>query len=86
MNVKVLNEDGEKLEIEVDDMTLVNIIHENLWKKKIDYAAWAKDHPVLSKPVLAIKSKDPKKSLIEAAEKVIDDVDDLRKKFNKEVK
>ncbi|MFH1630829.1 MAG: RpoL/Rpb11 RNA polymerase subunit family protein [Candidatus Aenigmatarchaeota archaeon] len=83
MNVKVLEQNDDKLKIELDDLTLVNLLHENLWKTKIDYSAYVKDHPYLSQPVLVVKSKDPKKSLTEAADKIIDDCATIKKKFGK---
>ena len=86
MNLKVIEQDKEKLKVEIDDLTLVNIIHENLWKTKIDYSAYVKEHPYLSQPVILVKSKDPKKSLIEAAEKIVEDCDVLKKKIEKAVK
>ena len=86
MNVKVLSQDKEKLKVEVDDLTLVNLIHENLWKTKVEYSAYSKDHPYLSQPVILVKSKEPKKSLIEAADKIVEDCDNIKKKFEKAAK
>ncbi|MBI5332183.1 MAG: hypothetical protein HZB65_01280 [Candidatus Aenigmarchaeota archaeon] len=86
MEVNLLKKEGEKVELEVNDLTLVNLLHENLWKKKVNYSAYNKEHPYLSKPVLLVKSKDAKKSLIEASEQIAEDIDSLRKKFQKAVK
>ena len=86
MEVNLIKKEGEKIEIEVNDLTFVNILHENLWKKKVDYSGYNKDHPYLSKPRLILKSKDSKKSLIDASEQIVKDVEDLRKKFQKAVK
>jgi len=86
MNVKVLEQDKEKLKVEVDDLTLVNLLHENLWKTKIDYSAYVKDHPYLSQPVILVKSKNPKQSLVDAADKIIEDCETIQKKFDKAVK
>ncbi len=86
MEVNVLKKDGDKLELEVNDLTFVNILHENLWKKKVEYSAYNKDHPFLSKPVVLVKSKDGKKVLIEASEQISKDADALRKKFKAAVK
>ena len=88
MKIEVLENEKETLKIEVhDNTTLINVINENLWKKKgIDMAAFKVDHPYLSKPILIVKSKNPKKALLDATEQVIDDVKDLRKKFQAEIK
>jgi DNA-directed RNA polymerase subunit L len=87
MEVEVL-ENADKVKIKVDDLTFVNLLNENIWKQKsgLDYAAYAKDHPYMSQPILTIKSKDAKKSLIDAAERIQKDVEELRKKFEKAVK
>lgn len=86
MEINVIKKEGEKLELEVNDLTFINLLHENLWKKKVDYSAFNKDHPYLTKPVLLVKAKDTKKALVEAAEAVADDTEDLKKKFQKAMK
>ncbi len=86
MKVEVLENEKDKLKIEVPDKTLVSVVNENLWQQKVEVAAFKVDHPYLSKPVLLVKSKNPKKSLLDATEQVIDDVKDLRKKLAAELK
>ncbi len=84
MQIDVLEETDDKLKIRVhDNITLVNLVNENLWQQKIELAAVTVDHPYLSKPVLTIKSKKARKALLDATEKIIDDVKDLRKKTSK---
>ena len=87
MKIEVLEDEKDTLKIEIhDNQTLVNLINENLWQQKVDMAAYKIDHPYLSKPVLIIKSKNPKKSLLDATEQVIEDVKELRKKLQVELK
>ena len=86
MEVKVLEKDKEKIRLEVNDLTFVNLLHERLWKKKIDYSAYKKDHPYLSKPELLVKSSDTKKSLIDAADQIIEEAEEAKKKFAKALK
>ena len=86
MEVNVVEKDKDKVKLEINDLTFVNILNETLWKKKVDYSSYNKAHPYLSKPALIVKSKDPKKSLIEASESISKDVEDLRKKFQKAMK
>ncbi len=80
MKINVLEQDDEKLKIEMNDLTLVNLLNENIWKKKVKYSAYSVEHPYLSKPVLLVKSSNPKQSMIDAAERIIEDVEELRKK------
>jgi DNA-directed RNA polymerase subunit L len=86
MRVTILEKDKDKVKLELDDLTLVNLLNENLWKGKIDYSAYSVDHPYLSKPVLVVSSKEPKKSLVNAAEQIIADAQALKKKFQREAK
>jgi len=86
MEIKVLEEKEDKVKLEVSDMTFVNVLNEALWQQKIEWAAWTKDHPYLSQPLVSVKAKDPKKALITAAELVQSDVESLKKAFAKAVK
>ncbi len=72
---------------EHQSLTLANLLNENIWKQRgIDFSSYKTEHPYISKPVLLVKSKDPKKSLLDAAEKILEDVEELRKKSKKELK
>lgn len=88
MKVEVLEDENDVLKIEIhDNLTLVNLLNENIWKQRgLDYAAYAQDHPYISKPVLVVKSKNPKRSLLDAADRIIEDVKELRKQFEREMK
>ena len=87
MKIEVLEDEKDTLKIEIhDNQTLVNLINENLWQQKVDMAAYKIDHPYLSKPVLIVKAKNPKKALLDAAEQVLEDVKELRKKLQNELK
>jgi DNA-directed RNA polymerase subunit L len=84
MKIEVLEETDDKLKLRFhDNTTVVNLVNENLWQQKVDLAAVTLDHPYLSKPVLTIRSKKARKALLDATEKIIDDVKDLRKKTAK---
>jgi len=87
MEVKLLEEGKDKLKLEVNDLTFVNILNENIWKQKgIDYAAYDVQHPYKSKPILVVRSTNPKKSVIDAADRIIEDIKELRRLVKKELK
>ena len=87
MKIDVLEKEKDKLKLEIhDNLTLVNLLNENIWKQKIKYAAYAVDHPYLSKPVLTVSSTSPKAVIIKAAEQIIEDVKELRKKVQHAIK
>ena len=82
MKIDVLENEDSKLKIRIhDNLTLVNLLNENLRQQKIDVAAYKKEHIYLSQPELLVRSKDPKKHLLDAAGQIIEDVETLRKKL-----
>ena len=87
MKLEVIeNEDG-KLKIKVPDLTLVNLVNENIWHQKgIDVSAYAPEHPYLEQPVLLVKAKNPKKAVLDAIGQIQDDAKDLKKQFNAQMK
>lgn len=87
MELRILEENEDVLKVELDDVTLVNLLNENVWKQRgIEFSAYSIAHPYLAKPVITVRSKNPKKALIEAADKIIEDVDALRKKLQSAMK
>ena len=86
MKIEVLEDEKDKLKIRVNDLTLVNALNENIWKQKVDYAAYKVEHPYLFQPELLVKSKNPKKSVLEAAEQIVSDAKEMRKQFGKALK
>ena len=81
MELRILEEKDDLLKVEVDDVTLVNLLNERIWKQRgIEFSAYKIEHPYLSKPVITVRSKNPKKALIDAADQIIDEVDVLKKK------
>lgn len=86
MNIEVIENKDDNLKIKIDDLTLVNLLNETIWRKatkSLDYSAYSIEHPYLSKPVLIVKSKDPKKTVIDAAERIAEDVAKLKKELEK---
>ncbi len=81
MNVEVVEESDEKLKLKIEDLTFINLLNENIWKQKsVDMAAYNVEHPYLSQPVLVVRSKNPKKTVLDAAEQILDDIKELKKK------
>lgn len=83
MKIEVLENEKEKVKMEIhDNLTLVNLLNENIWKQKgTDISTYAMEHPYLSKPVLLVKSRNPKKTILDAAEQIIADANELKKQF-----
>ncbi len=82
MKLEILENEDQKLKVKLhDNLTLVNLLNENLWQQKIDAAAYTREHIHLTPPILLVRSKDPKKHLLAAAEQIVEDVEELRKKL-----
>ena len=87
MEIQILEENDNLLRVEVDNTTLVNLLNEKIWKQRgVDFSAYRIDHPYLSKPVITVRGKNPKKTLIDATDKILEDVETLRKKFQSALK
>ncbi len=87
MKVEILEETDNRIKIQIDGtLTIANLLNENIWKQKVDYSAFQMDHPYLSKPIVVVKSKNPKKSVLDAAGQILSDIKDLRKQVNAALK
>lgn len=80
MKIEVIENEKEKIKIEVPDVTFVNLLNESIWKEKGE-SAYNIEHPYLSKPVLTIRGKNPKKSVTDAAERIIEEMKAARKQL-----
>ena len=82
MEIKILKQDKNSIDVEIDNLTIVELIRNYANKQGAKLAAWKREHPSKN-PVLHIESDNPKsllKKAIVAAEKDIDKaVDDFKK-------
>jgi DNA-directed RNA polymerase subunit L len=83
MEIKILEKDKNRVKLEVDDLTFVNLLNEKLWERKVELSSYTVSHPYLAKPVLLVKSKDPKKALVNTSGKIVTYVRELRKEVEK---
>lgn len=82
--VKILKEENDSIVVEVDDMTLANLLAEYLWEVKgVKFAGMVKEHPYLEKPKVVVKASDPRKAIETATKKIVDDADSLKKHLKK---
>jgi len=67
MIVKVLKNEKDHLEIEIDNLTIAELVRSALWDDSaVTIAAWKREHPTKN-PILVIKTKgkSAKKALID---------------------
>jgi len=88
MEITVLNEDKEKIEIEIEgeDHTLCNALRTELWNQDVDMAAYKIEHPLVGEPVLFVSGKNPKGKLIKASSSLKKLFKSMKDDFSKEVK
>ena len=82
MEIKILKDEKNKLDMELDSLTIAEVLRVYLNKEGAKLAAWRRDHPTKN-PILHIEGDNPKKLLkkaIATLEKEIDKtVDELKK-------
>lgn len=88
MEIKIVEKKPEKLSLEIlgETHTLLNLIRERSWKAKAIQASYMIKHPYLSEPKIIIRSKNPKKTLVDAAQSVMDDAVEFGKEFKRALK
>ena len=79
MKIEVIENEKDKLKISVHkELTLVNLLNENIWKAD-GVSAYKLDHPYLGEPILLVRGSNPKKQLLDASLQIVADAKDLRK-------
>jgi len=88
MELKVIEKKPDKLSMEVvgETHTLLNVLTEYAWEAKASQASYIIDHPYLSQPELTVKSKNPKKTLSDAAQIIIDNTREFKVGFERALK
>jgi len=82
MEVQVISESKDSLDIEIENLTIAEVLRVYLNKKGVKLAAWRREHPTKN-PVLHIESDNPKKSLKEAIASIEKDIDTTVDEFKK---
>jgi len=86
MEVKYLKEEKQEAEIEMDNLTIAEVLRAYLNKDdKVEFAAWKREHPMKKEVILKIKTKGKsvKKALSDAASQIEKEADSLLAKFKK---
>lgn len=80
--MKILKDEKSVLEVELESVTLVEILRVYLDKdSNVDFVAWKRDHPT-HRPILKIEGKNPKKSLKDSISSITKDLDKIEKDFS----
>jgi DNA-directed RNA polymerase subunit L len=85
MEIKILKDSKDELEVELNDLTIAEILRVYLNKdSSVTFAAWRREHPTKS-PVLRVqaKGKSPKKAVNDAVSALTKDLDKIDGDFKK---
>lgn len=85
MELKVLKNLKEELEVELNDLTIAEILRVYLNKdSNVTFVAWKRDHPTKN-PILKVqtKGKTAKKAVNDAVSAITKDLDNVMSDFKK---
>lgn len=88
MEVKILKEEKNLIEVEMNNLTIAEFLRNELWEDKAtELAVWKRDHPTKN-PILVLKTKGKtaRKVLEDTIERLIERNNDLLKEFKKIIK
>ncbi|MFW5846590.1 MAG: RpoL/Rpb11 RNA polymerase subunit family protein [Nanoarchaeota archaeon] len=83
MEIKILNSDKNSIEVELEEITLAEVLRTYLNQdKNVDFAAWKREH-ITKNPILKIETSSgtAKKALQDAIKSVVKDLDKIEKDF-----
>ncbi len=82
MEIKVLNEDKKSIDLEIDNLTIVELLRAYLNKEGADLAVWRREHPSKN-PVLHVEGTNPKKLVQKAISVIQKELDQVADDFKK---
>ncbi len=85
MDINILKSSKDEIEVEVESLTIAEILRVYLNKdSSVSFAAWKREHPT-KKPVLAVKTKGktPKKAISDAVAAITRDLEKIEGDFKK---
>ena len=82
MEIKILNDEKNSLDIELNNLTIAELLRVYLNENGAKLAVWKRDHPSKN-PVLHIEGNNPKKILKETISNLENEIDSLVDEFKK---
>ncbi len=82
MEVKILREEKELIDLEIDNLTIVELLRFYLNKQDVKMAAWKRDHPTKN-PILRVEAKNAKKLVLDSIEIIQKDLDNFISEYKK---
>lgn len=82
MEIKIIKEDKKEIDLEIDSLTIVELLRVYLNKEGVSLAAWRREHPSKN-PVLHVEGDNPKKLVQKAISAIEKDLDSAVSEFKK---
>jgi len=85
MEMNILKDSKDDMELEIENLTIAEILRVYLNKdSSVTFAAWKREHPTKNS-VLAVrtKGKSPKKAIADAVSSITKDLDKIETDFKK---
>lgn len=85
MEMKILKSEKEEIELELESLTIAEILRVYLNKDSgVTFAAWKREHPT-KKPILLVKTKGKtaRKAIDDAVSEIAKDLDKVEAEFKK---
>jgi DNA-directed RNA polymerase subunit L len=82
MEIKILKEEKGLIELEMDNLTIVELLRVYLNKEDVKLAAWKRDHPTKN-PVLRVEADNAKSLVLKAIENVQKDLENFITEYKK---
>jgi len=88
MELKAIENRKETLKLEIgeESHSLLNLLREKAWTSGAKDASYFVEHPYLSEPRIIIRSKNPKSTLNNATQLVIDQATEFEREFKRATK
>lgn len=85
MKIKVIKAEKNELEIEVNNLTIAELLRNILWQDSAtEFAAWRREHPTKNpRVVLKTKGKNAKKVMLDTLASIQKTTSQLVKEFKK---
>ena len=82
MEVKILKSEKGEMDVELDNLTIAEVLRVYLNKENVKLAAWKREHP-MKNPILHIEADNPKSVLKKAIASLEKDVNKAVDEFKK---
>jgi len=82
MEVKILKDDKKELDIEINNLTIAELLRAYLNQEDVRLVAWKRDHPTKN-PVLHIEADNPKKLVMKAISTIQKELEKAEDDFKK---